>query len=248
MENSICLIAQARIGSQRLPGKSVISLGQTNIIETIFSRLNILDVSKWLATSSLPEDDVLAKTALRYGWKVHRGDDEDVLSRFVDVLSEEKAKTCLRVTGDNPLVCPVGLKRMIEKFHLMRDESDYMSDFDFGHFPTGAFAEVFSVPKFLTGIKHIPKSEPWHHAHVTSWMRKSTRVSSLLLPNDFLRRPNWRWTVDYAEDLQFIKQLIEKLGDSWIEFSYPEIVKVIDRNPDLVRINYGMKQKSIELG
>ena len=236
------------MGSQRLPGKSDFFLGQKTILETIFSRLNDLDVSKWLATSSLPEDDVLEKRALLYGWRVYRGENKDVLSRFVEILSKESAETCVRVTGDNPLVCPAGLKRMIENFNSLNNEIDYMSDFDFGYFPAGAFAEVFSVPKFLMGIESIPNVEPWHRAHVTTWMRKTTRISSLLLPNDFVSRPNWRWTVDYSEDLRFIHQLINKLGESWINLSYPEIVKVIDRNPELVRINSRMKQKPIELG
>jgi spore coat polysaccharide biosynthesis protein SpsF len=242
------LILQARMGSQRLPGKSALKLLDKPMLDLLMQRLERLACTKWLATSDDVEDKVLVEMAKNRGWQVLRGSKEDVLSRFVEILAESADSYCLRVTGDNPLVCPKGLSVMIENFTSFNQKFDYMSDFDFGHYPTGAFAEIFSVQQFLSGVKNIPESEPWHRAHVTSWMRKTTRISSLLLPGEFVQRPTWRWTVDYDEDYEFFQQLIEVLGKSWITFTYPEIVKVLDRYPEILKINSGMKQKSIELG
>ena len=242
------LVLQARMGSVRLPGKSAMKLNGTPLLSLIFLRLEQLNIPKWLATSDTQEDDVLVQMAMDSGWEVFRGSDLNVLSRFQEILSNSNFDNCVRVTGDNPLVCYRGISEMIKSFNLCNHEIDYMSDFDFGQFPIGAFAEIFSVAKFLTGIKDISESEPWHLAHVTSWMRKSTQISPLILPKEFVPRKGWRWTVDYPEDFEFIERLTDVLGDSWIHMTYPEIVRVLDENPELLKINLGISQKLIELG
>jgi spore coat polysaccharide biosynthesis protein SpsF (cytidylyltransferase family) len=242
------LILQARMGSERLPGKSMLGLAGQPMIDALMQRLDAINCEKWLATSDSDEDDVLSIFAKKHGWQVLRGSKEDVLSRFEQILTRGDSTYCLRVTGDNPLVCPTGLTEMIRKFDDLCQEIDYMSDFDFGEYPVGAFAEIFSVPKFLSGVKDIPADEPWHFAHVTSWMRKSTRISPLQLPSIFVPRTSWRWTIDYPEDLEFISQLIKCMGRSWISSTYPEIVRVLDSKPQLLAINFSLKQKPIELG
>jgi spore coat polysaccharide biosynthesis protein SpsF (cytidylyltransferase family) len=236
------------MGSERLPGKSAMDLAGYPMLDALITRLDGLSCVKWLATSDSEEDDVLEFIAKARGWQVLRGSREDVLSRFQEILTRGDSTYCIRVTGDNPLVCPNGLTEMIRKFKDVDQEIDYMSDFDFRQYPVGAFAEIFSVAKFLSGIKDIPAKEPWHFAHVTSWMRKSARSSPLQLPADFPLRPSWRWTVDYPEDLDFIAQLIKSIGSSWINSTYQEIVQILDANPDLLAINSKFDQKPLELG
>jgi spore coat polysaccharide biosynthesis protein SpsF (cytidylyltransferase family) len=245
---NVTLILQARMGSDRLPGKSAVLLSGKPMLEVIMERLENLPCAKWLATSDLTEDNILAEMAEARGWRILRGSKGDVLSRFVKILLRSKDDYCLRVTGDNPLVCPKGLQIMIDNIKGSHERIDYMSDFDFGDYPIGAFAEIFSVPTFLSSIKNIPSSEPWHLSHVTSWMRNTAQISSLKLPEEFVRRPGWRWTVDYPEDLIFIRKLTELLGKSWTELTYPEIVSILDKNLNFLRINSGLDQKPIELG
>lgn len=236
------------MGSERLPGKSVKDLAGQPMVGALIQRLDSLKCTKWLATSDSDEDDILAHIAKTRGWQVLRGSKENVLSRFEQILTGGDSTYCLRVTGDNPLVCPIGLTEMIRKFIDSSQDIDYMSDFDFKQYPVGAFAEIFSVPKFLSGIKAIPVQEPWHFSHVTSWMRKSTRISPLQLPANFEFRPSWRWTVDYPEDFDFISQLIKCIGESWIHSTYPQIVQILDQNPKLLAINSSLVQKPLELG
>ena len=236
------------MGSTRLPGKSIELIAGMPMVDAIFQRLESLSCPKWLATSKSMEDDRLAELAKGRGWFVHRGSEENVLSRYEEILREGDYDYCIRATGDNPMVCPQALELMISEFTTSMANIDYMSDFDYGHFPMGAFAEIFSVPKFLSGITNIPESEPWHNSHVTSWMRKSSQRSALKLPIEFKHRPDWRWTVDYPEDLEFARKLISLLGESWITLPYPKIVEVIDQNPGLEEINKGISQKTIEMG
>ena len=236
------------MGSERLPGKSVMVLDGQPILDSLMQRLEELECEKWLATSESKEDDALSDIAKGRGWRILRGSKDNVLSRFEKILINGDSSYCIRVTGDNPLVCPKGLIKMIQTFNSVETEIDYMSDFDFGFYPVGAFAEIFSVSKFLSGLKGIPILEPWHLAHVTSWMRKTTRISPLALPLNFEKRPGWRWTIDYPEDFEFMTKLIKELGNSWTQATYPEILEVLEQNPELTKINSHLHQKPIELG
>ena len=137
---------------------------------------------------------------------------------------------------------------MISVFTGSPQNFSYMSDFDFGDYPIGAFAEIFSVPKFLSGLRSIPKDQPWHLAHVTSWMRKSEKITSLMLPENYKRHPGWRWTIDYPEDYRFIVELIKQLGSDWNTLQYPEISEILMANPELNLINANLRQKNLELG
>jgi spore coat polysaccharide biosynthesis protein SpsF len=242
------LILQARMDSTRLPGKSSELIGGVPLVGSVIQRLDSLPCPKWLATSNSKVDDQLAQIARSSGWSVYRGSADNVLSRYEEILRGGEFDYCIRATGDNPMVCPEALKLMINSFTTSVTKIDYMSDFDYGFFPAGAFAEIFSVPKFLLGLNDIPESEPWHYSHVTSWMRKSTQKSPLTLPVHFEPRPGWRWTVDYQEDLEFIRNLILLLGESWMTAPYPKIVEVIDQNLKLLEINKGFSQKNIKLG
>ncbi|HEY7696788.1 MAG TPA: hypothetical protein VIE88_00155, partial [Vicinamibacteria bacterium] len=56
-----------------------------------------------LATSVDPANDVLVDLAERLGIAAFRGDEEDVLGRYLEVARKWNAEHVVRVTGDNPL-------------------------------------------------------------------------------------------------------------------------------------------------
>ncbi|MEO1056164.1 MAG: NTP transferase domain-containing protein, partial [Actinomycetota bacterium] len=102
---STVAIVQARMGSRRLPGKSLADLGGIPVIEWVLRRLRTAaSVDEIvLATSTLEEDDELAQVVASHGTSVVRGHPTDVLDRFVAAVdSVASADTVVRVTGDCP--------------------------------------------------------------------------------------------------------------------------------------------------
>ena len=118
MNPPIFAIVQARMGSTRFPGKMLKKLGSYHILEWVINRLkraNNLD-GIVLATTTLPEDDVLQQKAKFWGVDVFRGSKEDVLGRFYKAARYFEANTIVRVCGDNPFVAPEEIDRLIEFF------------------------------------------------------------------------------------------------------------------------------------
>ena len=75
--------------------------------------------------------------------------------------------------------------------------------------------------------------------HVTYHIRRHPElynIKELLAPKP-LRRPNWRFTIDYAEDYKFMKKLFSSLYVTNSTIKYDSLVKYLDMNPKLLKIN-----------
>ncbi|HEX9648277.1 MAG TPA: hypothetical protein VGB88_12305, partial [Alphaproteobacteria bacterium] len=94
-------IVQARMRSERLPGKAMVELAGRPAIHYVLSRAGAaksLD-ELWLACTDDPGDDALAAYAEGLGVRVFRGDDADVISRFVAIARQSDAGAIVRLTG-----------------------------------------------------------------------------------------------------------------------------------------------------
>ena len=148
------VIIAARMGSRRLPGKALLPLKGIPMISFLINRLkSSKKISKMiLATTKLPEDDLLPRTAEHDGISVFRGDRDDVVKRFVKAAEAFNMSYVVRVTGDCPFVDGASLDFCLEK-------CDRLSDFDLvttkGNFPIGIDYEIY-------------KSETMYQLHKTS--------------------------------------------------------------------------------
>ncbi|HEB87938.1 MAG TPA: hypothetical protein ENI85_00050 [Deltaproteobacteria bacterium] len=98
-------VIQARMGSERLPGKILAPLGGRPLLAWLAARIAPARVDEWwLATSSDASDDVTEAWGFELGLRVYRGDPADVLSRFLAIGAESRAEWMLRVTADNPFL------------------------------------------------------------------------------------------------------------------------------------------------
>lgn len=137
-------IVQARMGSQRLPGKVMKELlGHPMIYYT----LTQLKQSKYideviLATSTKTADTPLVEYVKTLGFEVFRGDEENVLERYKLVNDKYEGDVIVRVTGDCPLINPIIADHAITKF-LMYDY-DYVRLDVPQTFTRGFDTEVFS--------------------------------------------------------------------------------------------------------
>jgi spore coat polysaccharide biosynthesis protein SpsF len=54
----------------------------------------------------------------------------------------------------------------------------------------------------------------------------------------------YRWTVDTAEDLEFVRQVYGYF-EGRQEFSWKEVLSLVESHPDLLQINAGVKHKTL---
>ena len=256
-------IIQARMGSERLPGKILSPLGGRPVLGWVSARLRAARVDDWwLATSDGPEDDVTEAWGFELGLRVFRGHPTDVLSRFVAVGAETGADWLVRVTSDNPFLDAACVDLLV----AARDACERARDADLirlqggiplqdehgpkttPRLPLGYGVELVRRDALERAAREIPTNAPHHRVHVTSWLSAHGRVHAVPTPVDWPDRPDWRWTVDTYEDLAMARSAFRLFGESALTTDYPDMVAQLDAHPDIVLMNRHVAQKSLEEG
>ena len=97
---------QARLGSTRLPGKILLPFYKNrSILDLLIEKLQQVSGAKViLATSISPLNDELEAFARTKNCEVYRGDETDVLKRFIDAAEKYGVEHIIRVCSDNPFL------------------------------------------------------------------------------------------------------------------------------------------------
>jgi spore coat polysaccharide biosynthesis protein SpsF (cytidylyltransferase family) len=245
---SVAVVLQARFGSHRLPGKAMLPLGSSFILDTIAKRaLRISADSHWFATTTLAEDDALAQTCLELGYQVFRGEVEDVLSRFEAVATASGAEVIVRVTGDNPLISFELSNEMVSEFSKFHSRYDSMRPDE--AWPIGLLPEVFRASSLQKIRKGLKPSETYHLSHVTSRLSRVGEVCFFQLKQDWIGLEAWRLTIDEPRDYLFFTEISRIYAPKLLEeICSSEILEIFRQNRNLACLNGDVRQKLIEEG
>lgn len=230
------VVIQARMGSTRLPGKSLASLGELPVIDWVVRRCRMADGVDQVvvATSTDASDDELADHVDAKGWLVVRGDPVDVLDRYVTALECVDHDRIVRVTGDCPFVQPVLIDAALE---LLDGDVQYVATGHEGRFPRGFDCEAIAREALLAA--HREATDPVEREHVTPFIaRRPERFHAVALPSPvWARRPEFRLTLDEVDDLRMLRALAEGLGREPEEIDGPTVMAFLDAHPEIAAIN-----------
>ncbi|MDD4700805.1 MAG: glycosyl transferase family 2, partial [Desulfovibrio sp.] len=112
----VVAIIQARLGSSRLPLKSLLCLRDVPVIDWVSRRLAAaarLD-SIMVAVPDTPLDMVLLEHLRRRGVPCMAGPEDDVLARFCQAAKLAEAGLVVRVCADNPLIWGGAVDRLVD--------------------------------------------------------------------------------------------------------------------------------------
>lgn len=247
----VIVIAQARMGSSRLPGKVLRLAGERSLLEHLAHRLARASTptDRVIATTVDASDDVLVAAARALGFAVHRGPIDDVLGRYIgafDALAVADEDVVVRVTADCPLLDPAELDRCLHEFLAHRgtpDELDYLTNQagELRKIPRGLDVEVFSAAALRRAQREA--SEPGEREHVTPYLYKvpgrfRTRVSD----PPGLELGHLRLTVDTPEDLALVDAIVRALGP---DARTDAIASFLAEHPQIAQLNADIQQKSL---
>ncbi len=242
---SVCLIVQARMNSQRLPGKVLMEILEKPLLGYELERLkkSRLRGELLVATSVNPADNPVVEYCKKQGVSCFRGSEEDVLARFYEAAKQTSAETVVRICGDSPLVDPELVDRTIDHYLKNRRDVDYVSNVLKRTFPRGLDCEVFSF-KVLDEAYHEAtlKSE---REHVTPFIYnrpKRYRLGGVEGDEDL---SGFRWTVDTEEDFDLIQKILSKVYPVNPGFGMREVLALYEKNPEWKKINERVQQRSL---
>lgn len=232
------IIIQARTGSTRLHNKILLPFyGGQRIIDILIANIKAACPGKEvvLATTSRSQDDVLEKVARQAGIACFRGDEDDVLDRFVRAAEAFGLERIIRVCSDNPFLRPDTFQVFFDAYD--REPADYIAyGFADGR-PTikshlGLFAE-FTTADALRRAAALTQ-EKLYREHVTIYLYthpQEFKVRLLPLPDELEGRFDLRFTLDTMDDFVLLQQLYA----TWYEqtdHSVHALLKLVEAHPD----------------
>ncbi len=198
---------QARMGSSRLPGKSLMPILGVPLILHVINRVErVRGIDEIvIVTSQHAVDNVLAETLQNIGKKVFRGDLENVQKRFYDAAQYYKPEVIMRITGDNPLIEPILLERMVCAWE--QDHADYIAC---QACIPGVGAELFTRHAFERAI--AMSSNVYDKEHVTPpfYQNESKFKIRRVSVEHYLADTTISLTVDSTADFEKIVDLYER--------------------------------------
>ena len=164
------MIIQARMGSTRLPGKSMFFLAGKPLLYRIIERVKrckrIDEIV--LAIPNTPENDCLEYFAQTVEISVFRGSESNLLDRYLKAAKHFNGDTIIRLPADNATPEPVEIDKIVN-FHLKSNYNGFSTNlaqaYDSGY-PDGIGAEVFSLKSLEIAAKHQPTAEQLEHIHL----------------------------------------------------------------------------------
>jgi spore coat polysaccharide biosynthesis protein SpsF len=240
-------VVQARLGSERLPGKVLADICGRPALERVVTRVRrcALVDKVIVATSDGPADDAIVAECARIGVECFRGSEDDVLGRFDAAAERFDADVCVRITADCPLLDPGVSNDIIAQFHEASPAVSYASNKIPQSFPRGLDTEVFTREALARAAREA--SLDYERAHVTPYIYNHPETFTVLSVTSGVDRAAWRWTVDTPEDLEFVREVYARFSPR-DDFTWLEVVDLLEEVPELMTINAGVRQKEVEEG
>lgn len=157
------IVIFARLDSSRLPGKVLMPLADTPMLDWTLQRCRAAGLPVMLATTDRGLDDPIADFATAADLHIYRGDTNDVLGRALGAARAFGLQTLIRISGDSPFITPAVI-RAVADVHA-RETPDLTTNVFPRTFPPGISAEAVPTTTLERLDAEIPSSH--YREHVT---------------------------------------------------------------------------------
>jgi len=233
----IGITIEARMGSTRLPGKTLIPLYGKPMLVRMIERLKMVRSADLivLATTDAPQDQPLVDLAQDLGIGYFQGSQEDVLDRVLKAAQKYDIDLIVETCGDCPVVDPNILEMQIQAF--LDHDVDFVGCHLVKTFPYGLDGKLFTT-KTLEEVSTLTQ-EKADRENVSLYIYEHPERYKLfnIEAKGKQRRPDLRLVVDYQADFDLIEHVYKEFYDRNPRFSYDDILDLFERRPELVGIN-----------
>jgi len=222
------------MGSTRLPGKTMEKITKDKrVIDFVVEQLKFSKIIEKIivAIPDSIEDDVTYNHLLSKKIQTYRGSLKNVLDRYYQCAKNISSSVIVRVTADCPLIDPEIVDKVITKF--IKNKFDYVSNTHPRTFPYGTETEVFSFNALEKAWNETRND--FDREHVTPYFYKNPNKFSIGNVIQEKNQSNYRWTIDYNEDIELVKYIANNIIKKPILTN--DIINLIIKNPNLLKRN-----------
>ena len=237
---NVDIFIPARLDSTRLPKKHLEKINNIPLIEHLVNRLKKAKKIRKIivCTTDKSSDDQLVDFLKEKKILYFRGDEKDILKRFIDAAKKFDTEIIIDIEGDKLYTEPGFVDKIITE--MEKNDYDFIIGSDsptvfnpdnhlvHGIIPTGI--RVSALKKIYISENHQNKETGYKEIFINS----PNIIKKFFLFNSELEvPPHLRLTIDYPEDLAFAKELFGHLAS---DYTYQDILKAVKNNPELLKI------------
>lgn len=236
MSERVVAVVEARMGSSRLPGKSMRSLLGVPLVERVLYRVRrarSLD-GVVLATSTSPKDDPLAAHVASLGVPVFRGSEDDVLARILGAAREHAATVHVQCWGDCPFADPDQIDANVAR--LQQTGADLVSNCVGGRSVPHGLEVIAFRREALEAAEVATRGQAYHREHGTTYLYETPSAFVLAKTEDEqdIAFPRLDLTINTAEDFTFVESLYAALLPSGERFGIRDVLALLRERPELL--------------
>lgn len=237
---NIVTVVQTRMGSSRLPGKALMPLmGKPLFVQQVRRmRAAALAGKIVVATTTDVTDDIIEITCISEDIPCYRGHATDLLDRHYQAALQYQADVVIKIPSDCPLIDPAVIDRVINYYLQHKQRYDYVSNLHPATYPDGNDVEIMPFAVLENAWKQAQR--PLEREHTTPYIwehPEKFRIGNVVMEGEVDHSMNHRFTIDYAEDYQFIKAVYEALYEGNPFFSVTDILALLEERKDIFLIN-----------
>jgi len=226
-----------RLSNTRLPNKAMKLVDEKPILLYLIERLQKSNKVRnvVVCTTTNESEEPLVSLLEKMNILVFRGNEKDILIRYLDASKKFNTDFIISVDGDDIYTDPSYVDEIISIFE--KNDYDYvdMIGFPFGIASVGI--KVTSLEKICT-LKNTDDTETGYRLFFTE--NKIFKIYELKPPDNFSFPKNLRLTLDYEEDLVLAKKIFKELGN---DFHLSDILQLFQNSPDLLKITENLEKK-----
>jgi len=224
---------EARMGSTRLPGKTLLEVyNRQHLLELVIKRFRLCKYidDVYVATTAKKADDSIAKWCDENQINYFRGSEDDVLDRVAQTMAMAKADAIIQMGADSAYLDFELIDELVS--HFKGGEYDYVCNDLEPSYPLGIYGHVVkaAVILALNRKKNLTQQDRddvvryiWEHPGEYD-------ILNIKAPPD-LNYSQLRLTIDYPEDLQQARAVYAHFQSD--SFSTRDLLNLFEQKPDM---------------
>jgi spore coat polysaccharide biosynthesis protein SpsF (cytidylyltransferase family) len=226
-----------RLASERLPGKALKEICHRpalyHLLDRVCASLHIEKENIVVCTTEDASDDSLVDIVETYGVKIFRGSKDDIIKRFYDAIQYFNFDYILQIDGDDLLADPIYMGLTMTA--LLNDNTIDIATCE--GLPLGIATKSFTRSAIEKVYKHYKthKNDTGFIYFFTKTGLCKQKIIYPLSPEHLCNEA--RLTLDYPEDFDVFKNIIETLYQPDNIFSLETLVNYLKSNPDIMKKN-----------
>lgn len=228
------------MGSSRLPKKVMMPLSGRPLLYRMFERVAAAKLKGTIVIAATTEgdDEPIINLCRENDIQFYRGHPADLLDRHYRTASAYKADVVIKIPSDCPLIDPAVIDKVINYYINNKDKFDFVSNLHPATYPDGNDVEIMTMSALENAWKNA--AEPMEREHTTPYFWDNPgkfRVGNVIWETGLDYSMTHRFTIDYAEDYEFIKAVYDELYSDDKIFTLEDVLDLLDRKPELKKIN-----------